>query len=226
MRLRGQKGPFKFLRHETAQIFPGVIPRAVCEEARNTIDQVLDRGDNNRIWRDATGSDSRILGFEKDIPALLPYFYVESCISAIDSYLGKSTQSWLLMANRLIPRSGNKGSGGGLHRDSPFSHQVKCIWYLSDVHAANGPFEYVPGSHRNLYSQRNKYPIGTYRFENVSEERKAITAEAGSLLVCDTRAIHGGRPIAEGSRYAVTLYTFDDATGADRLFRSSGLKPD
>src|SRR3546814_14658032 len=39
------------------------------------------------------------------------------------AYVGRSTKSWLLMANRLLPKDGNLGSGGGLHRDSPFSHQ-------------------------------------------------------------------------------------------------------
>ena len=223
MRLRGRRGAFSFLNHSTARVFPNVIPPNICEEIRDVIDEVLAGGGRGRIWRDGVGSDSRILQFEKDIPHLLPHFAIAEHVKAIDAYLGKSTYSWLLMANRLVPQKDNKGSGGGLHRDSPFSHQVKCIWYISDVGALNGPFSYVPGTHQNLGAQRHRYPLGVYRFDEISDELEIVTAPAGSLLVCDTRAIHGGCPIVEGTRYAVTLYTFADAEGISRLYRSAGL---
>ena len=226
MRARGGRGCFDFLKNETARVFPKAVSREVCNAIVERMEYTLADAQNRRIWRDATGSDSRVLLFEQDIPEYLAYFDIDSCIAGIDAYLGARTHSWLLMANRVIPKKGSAGSGGGLHRDSPFSHQVKCIWYLSDVGAANGPFSYVPGTHRHLIGQRERYPLGTYRFDSVSEPLETVTAPAGSLLVCDTRAIHGGKPIVEGTRYAITLYTFTSARSAARLLHNSGLSPD
>src|SRR5947208_506487 len=41
----------------------------------------------------------------------------------------------------------NNGSGDGWHRDG-HSFQFKSILYLSDVNDTNGPFEFLPGSHK------------------------------------------------------------------------------
>lgn len=221
----GGRGQLSFLKSETARAIPGALPRNICASLIERIDEEIDRGTSGRVWRDAVGSDCRVLQFERDIPSLLPYFNVARLVAGIDAYVGRSTKSWLLMANRVLPKEGNLGSGGGLHRDSPFSHQVKCIWYLSDVEEENGPFQYIPGTHRNLIGQRHKYPIGTYRYPEIFDPPAAITAPAGTLLVCDTHCIHGGKPIVSGTRYAVTLYTFPRSDGIKRLFESSGLDP-
>lgn len=129
------------------------------------------------------------------------------------------------MANRVVTKPQNLGSGGGLHRDSPFSHQVKCIWYLSDVTPLTGPFRYLPGTHKDLLSQRSDYPIGKMRFERVHGEMVEVHAPAGSLLICDTKCIHGGKPIQEGVRYALTLYTSLRADGTETVLRKLGLPP-
>lgn len=226
MNVRGGAGAFSFLDRETARIFKNNLSRDVCDKLRARIDDVLAEGTNSRIWRDPVGSDSRIWQFERDIPDLISHIDIPGCIEGIDAYLGRTTQSWLLMANRIQAKEGNRGSGGGLHRDSPFSHQVKCIWYLSDVREENGPFQYVADTHRDLIGKRHKYPLGTYRFDDVTDPLTSAVAPAGSLLVCDTRCIHGGKPIVAGARYAVTLYTFYDLDGAVRIFESSGLDPE
>lgn len=222
----GNRGGFKFLKDNTAQVFPNVIDPDLCAALRSVIDETIDKNEIGRIWHDAVGSDTRILQFERDIPKLVENFDIEGCISNIDAFLGIRTKSWMLMANRLIPKSGNIGSGGGYHRDSPFSHQIKCIWYLDDVTTKNGPFSYIDGTNRDLIGQRSTYPLGQYRFDNISDNITEVTAPAGSLLVCDTRCIHGGRPILKGSRYAVTLYTFPDRNGLKRMFTKSGLDPE
>ena len=225
MNVRGGAGAFRFLDQNTARIFEGSLSQEACAALCTRIEDILAEGSNGRIWRDPVGSDSRIWQFERDIPDLISHIDVASCIDGIDAYLGRTTRSWLLMANRVQVKEGNRGSGGGLHRDSPFSHQVKCIWYLSDVGEENGPFQYVADTHRDLISKRHKYPLGAYRFDNVKDPLTSVTAPAGSLLVCDTRCIHRGKPIVAGARYAITLYTFYDLEGAARLFESSGLDP-
>lgn len=218
----GTRGEFKHLREKTAFVVQNSVPPHVCKALVERIDKISEV-ENGRIWRDAIGSDTRILCFEQDIEDLLENFQIERRIKAIDAYLGKKTRAWFLMANRVLPKANNLGSGGGLHRDSPFSHQVKCIWYLNDVTADNGPFQYIEGTHSRLISQRKKYPLGQSRFVHVDAEVTEVHAAAGSLLVCDTKCIHGGKPIIGGARYAVTLYTFAKVDGIKEIFTKSGL---
>ena len=147
-------------------------------------------------------------------------------MKAIDAYLGTRTRSWFLMANRVVPKPGNLGSGGGLHRDSAYSHQVKCIWYLCDVASGNGPFRYIPGSHRSAFADRRHYPLGENRVAAAERPLAEVTAKAGSLLVADTKCIHGGKPIERGARYALTLYTYKSIEKSRSVFRELGINPD
>jgi len=220
------RGEFRELKNRTAIILPGILPKEACKEMIARIDAATEDQSHPRVWRDDVASDTRVLGFEQDIPEFLPHFEVDRRIAAVDAYTGRKTKTWFLMANRVVPKENNLGSGGGLHRDSPFSHQVKCIWYLSDVTTKNGPFQYIPDTHFNLMKTRADYPLGKSRFDNVAHDLVEATAEAGSLLVCDTKCIHGGKPIESGARYAVTLYTLPTEDGAKRIFGNSGIDPD
>lgn len=225
MTLVGGKGEFKDLKQKTAMVLENEIPRDVCEDICKRIDAMASQEADDRVWSDSIGSDTRILAFEGVIPEYLQYLKIPERIRAIDDYLGTKTRSWFLMANRVLPKPGNLGSGGGLHRDSPYSHQVKCIWYLSDVAKENGPFQFVPGSHYSVFGDRHKYPLGKYRFESVQDELVAVTAPAGSLLVADVKCIHAGKPIESGSRYALTLYTYKSAEKSRASYREQGVDP-
>lgn len=221
----GNQGAFSELSAKTAIVRSGSLSPELCKTLRLRIDSVLAGEESGRVWSDKLGADKRILGFEADMPDLVDSFAIQENIRNVEAYVGRRVRSWTLMANRIMPKRDNLGSGGGLHRDSPFSHQVKSIWYLSDVDENNGPFQYVPGSHRDLIGQRSRYPLGSYRFANVDEPLISVLGSEGTLLICDTRCIHGGRPIVDGARYAVTLYTFYDRDGAGRFFASAGLDP-
>ncbi len=226
MRFFAARGEFSELKEKTAILQLSSLSKAACQEMIARIDAAAEDRAHSRVWRDDVASDTRILGFERDIPDFLSELEIERCILAIDAYTGRKTKSWFLMANRVVPKDSNLGSGGGLHRDSPFSHQVKCIWYLSDVTTENGPFQYIPDTHFNLFKTRADYPLGKSRFNSAAHDLVEVTAEAGSLLICDTKCIHGGKPIQTGARYAVTLYTLPTVEGARSIFKGSGLDPD
>lgn len=219
------KGEFKKLKEETALVIPNEIPLDICKTLIEKIDLIVSQKNHPRTWRDPLNSDTRILGFEQDIGELIKYFDIENKINAIEEYTGRKTKSHFLMANRVIPKEGNLGSGGGMHRDSPFSNQVKCIWYLSEVTSETGPFQYIPGTHFNLIKNKSKYPLGETRFKETQDSPIEVTATAGSLLICDTKCIHGGKPIQSGARYAVTLYTLPKADGLANVFIKSGIDP-
>lgn len=215
---RGGKGEFSGLTEQTALVFEDDLTLDICEQLIMEIDKVLAEADHPRVWKDAIGADSRILGFERDIGDLVEHFDIEGRLKAIEKYLGVKIKSWHLMANRVSAKDNNLGSGGGWHRDSPFSHEVKCIWYLNDVESYGGPFEFVPGSHVNTIARRKDYPLGSIRFDALKEGEVTVelTAAAGSLLVCDTKCIHRGKPIQRGVRYAVTIYASPNARDKQR----------
>ena len=123
------------------------------------------------------------------------------------------------MAAKLEAAEGNKGSGGGWHRDHPNVKQSKSIVYLTDVSLQNGPFQYIEGSHTSRAVYRDCYKYGydqfqsrfteqevQYLLENEPERLKTFTAEAGTVILTDTRGIHRGKPIETGERYALTNY--------------------
>ena len=225
MHFLGARGKMRQLQSQTLQVFPGHLAPEVCSELIERIEDAISQGPHPRLWQDAAGSDTRILGFDQDIPDILAEFDIDNLVSAIDAYTGRRTKSWFLMANRVVPRYQNLGSGGGWHRDSPFSHQVKCIWYLSDVGLDNGAFQYIPGTNVNLISTCRVYPLGQTRFDSIHTGEESVVANAGTLLVCDTKCIHRGRPIKSGARYAITLYTSPKAGAIAKTFEKSGIDP-
>ena len=220
----GYKGELRGLKGSTATLVNGCISSDDCDKLVKSFEEYLGghNVDNSlvKVWTDESGSDTRIINFEKLMSKeLLLGLNIEDKIRMVELYLGRKVRSWCLMANRVIYKPANIGSGGGWHRDSPFSHQVKFIWYLSEVTEDCGPFQYLPGS--NSAKSKRKHRLGRYRFETekISGEMRTVTGDRGSMLICDTSAIHRGAPISIGcARYALTLYTSADKNGIKRTF--------
>ena len=84
---------------------------------------------------------------------------------------------YFTLAGHLKFESNNLGSGGGWHRDSPFTNQIKTIVYLTDVSSNNGPFEYLVGSHkRSFYAKlKNRWAIELNRMRFTNQEIDKIT---------------------------------------------------
>lgn len=226
MAVRGGRGAFADLKDKTAMVLPGDLSDQTAAAAAARIREIAtNQPAHPRLWRDAEGSDTRIWSFEAEIPELMPEFRIEERIAAVEDYQGVTVRDWCLMGNWVVPKQGNLGSGGGMHRDSPFSHQVKCIWYLSDVTTQTGPFQYVPGTHLNLIADRAKYPLGATRFDTVPDPMVEVHATAGSLLVADVRAVHGGKPIETGERLALSLYTYTKDGAKEAMFEAMGMTP-
>ena len=221
---RGRRGQYRKLAVKTAVTEQNALSSESCHKLRKKLDDICDDHAHERVWKDPHESDIRVIRFEQDIPELIPELDLPSKLAAIEGYTGRPARHWFLMGNRLNPKKGNLGSGGGLHRDSPFTHQIKFIWYLSRVTSQSGPFRYLPGSNGNLWRDRDKFPLGETRFPNLkSDELVEVLGGPGTLLACDTKCIHGGKPIIEGTRYAITLYTFASAQSLGRSISGLGL---
>ena len=196
----------------------GFFSSEECSVMRQKIDSyILDSRVNVIVDKD--GADHRIF-FADQIDPLFAKFYNHPDIRKILAlYTGTTQPSGMVLAARIDSVEGNVGSGGGWHRDSLYSRQFKTICYLSSVDQDAGPFQYIKGSHKKSdvlisYFKRLFTP-GSSRFTNdeirqyLKCTNKKVTSALGfegSVVHVDTKGVHRGKPIKNGSRYALTCY--------------------
>lgn len=183
-----------------------------CCLLRDDIDRCISDSNTN-VWRDSINSDKRIYGFETISRSFHDIFDVEKLREIGEAYLGRSIVCYFALAARLDTVAKNIGSGGGWHRDSAFSHQFKVIVYLNDVADVNGPFQYLLGSHRTSSKFREfgfkSLDNTRYLESNIKpffDRVHTFTGKEGDALYVDTRGVHRGMPIKNGTRYAITFY--------------------
>lgn len=212
---------FKELQKKGIVVIPNFFSKEKCEYLIQEFEVILSNEKIYKIIKDELNSDSRAFGADLASSAIFNYLNHEFIVDELSNYLGEPLGEGFTMANRVIPISGNLGSGGGWHRDSPHKKQVKFLLYLTDVEDENGPFEYIMGSHRPKDVLKNRikygYSFNQNRFSEKQiedlintkpENHKVVTGEAGTLVLTDTRGIHRGKPINMGNRYALTNYFY------------------
>jgi hypothetical protein len=208
------------LRRDGCALVPNFLPRDACanliEQGRQTIAH-----QPNHVSLESNNSDKRIYGVDKlisDYRIMPATKLLDDCARA---FYRTADIDYFQMLGNITYNDNNLGSGGGWHRDSPFSHQFKFILYLSDVGLENGPFEYIKGTHNAKevvnYTRRCGLSLSQYRFsekevesilKDSSYDLATITGCAGALLIADVKGLHRGRPLQSGERWATTRYYF------------------
>jgi len=165
-------------------------------------------------------ADKRVYGANNASTLVDEFAKNEELLSIASAYNRKTTTTAFTLAARMPTSVDNQGSGEGWHRDA-FLRQFKAILYLSDVGPKNGPFQFIQDSHlgsqivQDVKNGNLKYM--QYRIEeekiarilaNKSDRLKTYTGRAGTLILVDTSAVHRGKPIQAGTRYALTNYYF------------------
>lgn len=198
------------------------LSKTEADELKNELDYLLDNSSIN-IWRDELKSDNRIFFANKINNKIKKILENESITLIKKSYTGNvNKKGSLSLASKLIFKENNLGSGGGWHRDTPYSRQFKAVIYLSDVGYESGPFTYIPYSHKKINSIKavlmRVFKGGQYRYSDEEIEAynnlfktqpKEITGKAGTLILTDTKGIHRGAPILKGMRYVLFNYYWD-----------------
>jgi hypothetical protein len=174
-------------------------------------DYVLERSDRRLFG--ANHASAVIGGFAQD-PRL---------VAAAQAFYGDIHTSCVTLAAHLPSTAGNLGSGEGWHRDS-LRPQFKTILYLTDVDESTGPFQLVEGSHRSLAIVRDNARLGLGARVRLSDDEvravvarsyprgvRTFTGKAGFLILVNTSALHRGKPIERGERFALTNYFYAGA---------------
>ncbi|MDB4834951.1 phytanoyl-CoA dioxygenase family protein [Cyclobacteriaceae bacterium] len=171
------------------------------------------------VTKESNGFDKRIYAADERAGFLFKKLE-EFSTPLFKKYSFVFTPYHFLLLGWMTSGEGNLGSGSGWHRDSPFAHQFKTLMYLTDVNSENGPFEYIKGSHtykrcksvseflgKRLSDKRfSEEEINSLIQKSVVLPITECIAEAGSLVVVDTRGLHRGKPMMSGQRKAITRY--------------------
>lgn len=199
---------------------PNYWPAEKCAAARSEIDRLIDQYPT-AVRTFSGGSDKRMFGVEEVSP-LLGEFHNDPFLRGVGEIMGGlSLYNFATLGARIDANGTNNGSGDGWHRDG-HGYQFKSIIYLSDVTDENGPFEFLPGSHKRwrvlvdtALGELPPAPGTRYDPALVDRmvrrfglKRQHYTGKAGTLLLVNTAGIHRGRPLHSGSRYALTNYYY------------------
>lgn len=204
----------KSLREYGIYIIENYIDKPTCEDTINEINKLI--LNKSISYTDDLNSDYRIFGFENLVSQFKGLFDSSDYIFA--NYIGQEKPISFLMANKVLFKEGNKGSGGGWHRDSLNRRQLKFMVYLNNVDEKNGPFEYLERSHllssklktNHFLYKKVRYTTEEVELFKIKWASKLILGKAGTCVIFDSSGLHRGSPIISGERYALTKYMFED----------------
>lgn len=205
------------LRKDGFFVLRAWLPRPTCLRAADELRRVV-ATNSDLLEVDPQKSDHRFWAYERLAEFGRTFHHAQDLLGWAEAYLGTPTDNLLTLAGCLLAQPGNLGSGGGWHRDSIFERQFKAMIYLCDVQDDNGPFQFFPGSHRLGYVLETldytpAHQPTTFTDEDIQrwirDRRLApatITGSPGDCILADTRGLHRGMPIRQGSRLALTNY--------------------
>ncbi len=199
-------------------VIKGFYSKDDCAILREEIDRIIEERRDD-LATDPQGADIRIYRGEQISERFYDFYANKDLFGFAKATHLSPVINHFMMANRITAVDGNIGSGGGWHRDSAHFNEFKTILYLSDVGPENGPFQYV--KHSSDWSRIYKgilqlgYPFRKTRFteKEVDDflayfglEASTLTGEAGDLIIANVKGLHRGKPVYEGTRYALTNY--------------------
>ncbi len=206
-----------------------VVPDFIDRETREAYIDELERVFREFPEMVHTRSDHRVFGVENGSQPIRKFAHDPRLLSVAQAVLREPARNAFTLGARLDLSEGNLGSGEGWHRDS-FVAQFKAILYLTNVDDDNGPLQLIARSEklpvliRDIIRERFGYAqnrLQDYQIERlVGRDPKrlvTVTGSAGTLILANTSAIHRGKPIHTGTRYALTNYYFPCRLADQRL---------
>ena len=200
------------IKQNSAFVIEKYWPR---EKALQVRDQLAELHHKNEpyVLGDASKDELvRIYHIERVFPDLKEFRFDPFILNIASAYNGFSSYSGALVYQHDTIFGREKSH---YHVDT-FVRQFKSMLYLDDVDVGNGPFSYIPGSHRKRELFMKKQILGNDNTKNnvfddsevqsMLNDEKQVCVPAGSLLMFDTGCIHRGAPQEDSSRSVLMNY--------------------
>ena len=183
-------------------------------------DHEFEGGAYARFW-DSRPTDKgvrRIYHVERLVEELKAVRSDPFVLDVVTSYYGVPFHSGALVFQHNLRTTVNTRS---YHVDA-FNKEFKSFIYLDDVDGGNGPFAYIPGTHRDRIRLMRKIISGSgdhaptgfpaEELGRLVDKEVQISGSAGTLILADVRGLHRGTPQSERSRSVLVNYLYHEAT--------------
>jgi hypothetical protein len=217
-----QRAALADLRRDGYAVIGGYWPReraletgrALEQELKDGVDRDYESGAYLRFWDDRAYDQGvrRLYHVDKFRPELRDFRNDPFVLDTVNAYYGVPFHPAVLMFQHNTRSNHDTRS---YHVDG-FWREFKAFLYLDDVDEGNGPFTYIPGTHRSHARRLRKQLAGgsggsptsfdLSEIEQALDREVKITGLAGTLILADVRGLHRGSPQRVGSRSALVCY--------------------
>jgi hypothetical protein len=220
------------LRNRGFYTIPVQIPDYLVRHLRNLADNssAIPKSDDNKQAEQGVPNDSAPTWWvnQNNVisnPATQEILAEKYISSVVHQYLESEPRIVSCTVWKSFPSIQPQKSGAQwFHVDYDRVSFVKLFIYLNDVNLLNGPHIYVSGSHRKkpwrLLSGR-RIPDSKVEKYFARDNWVSITGKSGFAFFADTRGLHKGMNVSEGSRSIFSLTYSIDSFGYQAGAKSS-----
>ena len=210
------------LRSDGVYVSPYLVPDEIIEELRQLIDSgvATPKSDSSSLPK-AGKPNASASTWWFDQPAILANRAAQTILteryltSVVQGYLGADPKLVSCTLWKSFPAERpQKSSAQWFHVDYDRISFVKIFVYLDVVDCANGPHVYVKGSHRRKPRKLlNAKRISDAKVVKAFGENcwSTVIGPSGTLFFADTRGLHKGDGVVEGTRSMFSItYSIDN----------------
>jgi hypothetical protein len=210
------------LRRDGYAVVPGYWDRERALEIGRRAEQELDAGVDRdyesggylRFWDDRSYDQGvrRLYHVDKVLPEVAEFRHDPFAIDVATAYYGVPFHSAML----VFQHNTRSNHDTRFYHVDGFAREFKSFMYLDDVDTGNGPFTYIPGTHRSHLRRLRKQLVGnregsptSFHADDIKgalDREVQITGSAGTLILADVRGLHRGSPQRDGSRSVLVNY--------------------
>jgi hypothetical protein len=177
-------------------------------------DRDFDSGAYLRFWDDRAYDQGvrRFHHVDREVEGLREFRHDPFILDTIAAAAGISFHSVMM----IFQHNTQTNEHTRYYHVDAFEREFKSFLYLDDVDEGNGPFAYLPGTHKKHLTRIRKQVVGNERDNDTSfypeeigmglESETRICGSAGTLILANVRGLHRGTPQEERSRSVLVNY--------------------